>query len=215
MSSLLFKRFLARPLQVAYIIPSSKALIRRVMSKLDFSQPRIIVEFGPGEGCHTRELARQMHPDSRLLLFELDPELADHLKEQFAGDPRVEVLNTDAANLKEELSTRGIEFCDYVVSGIPFSILELTKKRSILRAVYDSLAPNAASAFVIYQCTNELKQHATMFPRTQSEYFIQNIPPMVVTVYYKQAAQNGNGTNGNGTNGTHRDSKDIAGSAGR
>ncbi len=210
MSSLLFKRFLARPLQVAYILPSSKALIRKVMSKLDFSQPRIIVEFGPGEGCHTRELARQMHPDSRLLLFELDPELADHLKEQFAGDPRVEVLNTNAANLKEELSKRGIEFCDYVVSGIPFSILDLTIKRNILRAVYDSLAPNMDSAFVIYQCTNELKQHATMFTRIQSEYFIQNIPPMVVTVYHKQAAQNGNGTNG-----SHHGSKNIAGSAGR
>jgi phospholipid N-methyltransferase len=193
MSSLLFKRFLARPLQVAYILPSSKALIRKVMSKLDFSQPKIIVEFGPGEGCHTREIVRQMHPDSRLLLFELDHELAEHLKEQFAGDPRVEVLNTNAANLKEELAKRGIEFCDYVVSGIPFSILDIQIKRSILNAVHESLAPNEAAAFVIYQCTNELKAHATMFSRVQSEYFIQNIPPMVVTVYYKQAAQNGNG----------------------
>jgi len=199
MSSLLFKRFLARPLQVAYILPSSKALIRRVMSKLDFSQPRTIVEFGPGEGCHTREIVRLMHPDSRLLLFELDDELAAHLKEQFAGEPRVEVLHTDAANLKAELRSRNIEFCDYVVSGIPFSILEINKKRSILDAVYESLAPNSTSAFVIYQCTNELKQHATMFPRTQSEYFIQNIPPMVVTVYYKQALeQNGAGAHPNG-----------------
>jgi hypothetical protein len=45
-----------------------------------------------------------------------------------------------------------------------------------------------------------------MFTRVQSEYFIQNIPPMVVTVYYKQAAAE---------NGAHPDSKNIAGSAGR
>ncbi|HWL54622.1 MAG TPA: rRNA adenine N-6-methyltransferase family protein [Chthoniobacteraceae bacterium] len=199
MSSLLFKRFLARPLQVAYILPSSKALIKRVASKLDFSRPRTIVEFGPGEGCHTRELVRRMHPDSRMLLFELDPELAAHLEKQFADDPRVEVLNADAASLKAELAARGIEYCDYVVSGIPFSILEIGKKRSILRAVYESLAPAPSSAFIIYQCTNELKQHATMFPRTQSEYFLPNFPPMVVAVYYKQeinaplsAAPNGN-----------------------
>ncbi len=201
MSSLLFKRFLARPLQVAYILPSSKALIRRVASKLDFSRPRTIVEFGPGEGCHTRELIARMHPDSRLLLFELDDELAAHLEKQFANDPRVEVLNTDAARLKEELSARGVENCDYVISGIPFSILEIGKKRSILQAVYDSLAPTSESAFVIYQCTNELKQHATMFPRIQSEYFLQNFPPMVVTVYYKQKAACCNGAhhvNGNG-----------------
>ena len=186
MSSLLFKRFLAKPLQVAYIVPSSKALIRRVASKFDFSKPRIIVEFGPGEGCHTRELVQRMHPESRLLLFELDAELAEHLRVQFADDDRVEVLHTDAARLKEELNTRGIEYCDYVVSGIPFSILELKKKRRILHAVHESLAPNPISAFIIYQCTNELKQHATMFPRVESEYFLQNLPPMVVTVYYKQ-----------------------------
>lgn len=188
MSSLLFKRFLARPLQVAYILPSSKALIRKVAGKLDLTRPRIIVEFGPGEGCHTREIVRRMHPESRLLLFELDEELARHLKEQFAGEPRVEVLHTDAANLKQELAARGIDYCDYVISGIPFSILELQKKRSILQAVHDSLAPTPEAAFVIYQCTNELRQHATMFPRVQSEYFIQNFPPMVVTVYYKQEA---------------------------
>ena len=36
---------------------------------------------GPGEGCHTREIVRRMHPESRLILFELDPELAQHLTE--------------------------------------------------------------------------------------------------------------------------------------
>lgn len=199
MSSILFKRFLAKPLQVAYIVPSSKALIRKVSSKLDFAHARTIVEFGPGEGCHTRELVRQMHPDARLLLFEIDPELAEHLRKQFANEPRVEVLCVDAADLKSELGKRSIEYCDYVVSGIPFSMLDVDKKRSILHGVYESLAPTTTSAFVIYQCTNELRQYATMFPRVQSEYCIRNLPPMVVTVYFKQeltTRQNGNGKNG-------------------
>ena len=72
MSVLFFKRFLQRPLQIASIVPSSKALVERVARKMDFSQPRVIAEYGPGEGCHTREIVRRMHPDSRLILFELD-----------------------------------------------------------------------------------------------------------------------------------------------
>ncbi len=71
-SALFFKRFLQRPFQVASIIPSSKALVERVASKMDFSQPRVIAEYGPGEGVHSREIARRMSPDSQLLLFELD-----------------------------------------------------------------------------------------------------------------------------------------------
>src|SRR6266481_8246982 len=55
-SALFFKQFLKRPFQIASIIPSSKALVERVASKLDFSQPRLIAEYGPGEGGHSRAI---------------------------------------------------------------------------------------------------------------------------------------------------------------
>jgi phospholipid N-methyltransferase len=185
MSAIFFKRFLKKPLQVASIIPSSKTLIHRVSSKFDFSEPRVFVEFGPGEGCHTRELVRRMHPDSQLLLFELDPHLAQHLEQQFRHEPRVHVINADAQNLPHELAKRGLTHCDYVLSGIPFSILEKSKKRELLRKTFEALAPKPSSAFVIYQVTNELRQHATIFPSAKSEYCLQNIPPMFITVFRK------------------------------
>lgn len=187
MSLLLFKRFLARPFQVAYIFPSSKALTRKVASKCDFSKPRVIVELGPGEGVHTREIISRMHPQSRLLLFEIDPVLAEHLRRQFAGDSRVEVLATDAARLSEELAARGLKHCDYVISGLPFSLFELAFKHRLLTAIYEALEPGSHAAFVIYQVSHELKRHATMFPRVESEFCWLNFPPMWVTVYHKQA----------------------------
>jgi phospholipid N-methyltransferase len=153
---------------------------------MDFSRPKVIVEFGPGEGCHTREIVKRMHPQSRLLLFELDGELAAHLKEQFRNDPRVEVLHTDAMELPNVLAQREIPHCDYVVSGIPFSILEISKKRNLLQAIFDSLAHDPESAFVIYQVTAELRQHAKHFPRIESEYCLQNLPPMFVIKFFKQ-----------------------------
>ena len=201
---LFFKRFLQRPMQVASIVPSSRMLIDRVASKFDFSVPRTIAEFGPGEGCHTREIVRRMHPESRLLLFELDPELANHLRVQFRDDPRISVLNTDAAALPAELAKLGIQHCDYVVSGIPFSTMEIGKKRELLRGIAQSLAPNAHSAFIIYQVTNELRGHGDkIFPRIKSEYCLQNIPPMFVTVFFKQGLNGSNGKNGSNGNGHH------------
>lgn len=197
MSVLFLKRFLSRPRQVASIIPSSKALIRKVASKIDFSRPRTIAEYGPGEGCHTREILRRMHPESKLLLFELDPELAGHLQQEFRDDPRVVVLNTDAGNLPQALAERGLPHCDYIVSGIPFSLIEPEKKRALLQATFDSLAPHDDAAFVIYQVTNELRDrgHCDHFPRAESEYCLVNIPPMFVTKFYKTANGHG-GTNG-------------------
>ncbi|HEV7868136.1 MAG TPA: rRNA adenine N-6-methyltransferase family protein [Chthoniobacteraceae bacterium] len=193
MSVIFLKRFLQRPFQVASIVPSSKTLIRKVASQMDLSGPRVVAEFGPGEGCHTREILSRMHPESRLLLFELDPELSEHLATQFRDDARVAVLNTDACELPAELAARGIPHCDYVVSGIPFSILDPDKKRQLLRHTFDSLAPHPRSAFIIYQVTNELVNHCRHFPRVESQYCLQNLPPMFVTKFYRMANGHTNG----------------------
>ena len=191
MSTLFFKRFLKRPFQIASIVPSSKALVERVASKMDFTQPRVIAEYGPGEGVHSREIARRMTPDSHLLLFELDAALARALERQFAGDRRVHVIHGDAASLPYELKRRGFASCDYILSGIPFSILKIEKKRALLRKTYDALKPDGK--FIIYQVTNELRQHATVFQRDESEYFLQNIPPMFITVFHKIPSAQGGG----------------------
>jgi phospholipid N-methyltransferase len=189
MSALFFRRFLQRPWRVASIVPSSKALVERVSEKIDFDRAHVIAEYGPGEGVHTREIARRMGPDSQLLLFELDPAFSRDLERQFADDPRVHVVNRDAAALPEELERRGIVQCDYILSGIPFSILNIEKKRALLRKTHDALAPDGS--FIIYQVTNELKQHATVFGDAESEYFLQNIPPMFITVFRKVKPMNG------------------------
>src|SRR5437899_721923 len=113
MSVLFFKRFLQRPFQIASIMPSSKALVERVADKIDFARARVIAEYGPGEGVHSREIARRMASNSQLLLFELDPAFSRDLERQFADDPRVHVLNQDAATLPQEMQRRGIAQCDY------------------------------------------------------------------------------------------------------
>ena len=163
--------------------------MERVASKMDFSQARVIAEYGPGEGVHSREIARRMSADSHLLLFELDAAFSRALERQFAGDPRVHVIHGDAASLPFELKRRGIACCDYILSGIPFSILKIDKKRALLRKTYDALGPSGS--FIIYQVTNELKQHATIFERAESEYFLQNIPPMFITVFHKTPSLQG------------------------
>ena len=186
MSVVFLKSFLKRPFRVASIIPSSKVLVGRVAKRFDFTESRVIVELGPGEGVHTREIVRRMHPESKLLLFELDIDLARHLEQQFAGDDRVSVINANAGTLKEKLAQSGHSECDYVVSGIPFSILENKQKKALIQTIYEVLKPKAHAAFVIYQVTAELRDHVPMFPRQQSEYCLQNVPPMYVISFFKE-----------------------------
>jgi phospholipid N-methyltransferase len=182
MSAILFRRFLARPFQVAYVLPSSKGLVRRVLDRIDF-QKKIFVEFGAGEGCYTREFVKRMAPDARLLVFELDPHLAEHLRRQFRHDERVLVLEQDAATFREELQKIGHTHADYVISGIPFSYLEPKKKKQILHEVHDGLLPDGQ--FIVYQLTPELKYHTRMFAAHEVEYYLASIPPMFIVACHK------------------------------
>ena len=44
--AIFLKRFLARPSQVASIMPSSRAVTKRIADRFDFTQRRVVVEFG-------------------------------------------------------------------------------------------------------------------------------------------------------------------------
>jgi phospholipid N-methyltransferase len=183
MSAILFRRFLARPRQVACVMPSSRAMVKRVLGRMNFDQWRTFVEFGGGEGCYSREILKRLAPDGRLLIFELDPDLAQHLRDQFRDDARVLIYQSDAAGFREALHELGLRRADCVVSGIPFSYIPQPKKREILHAVHDGLS--ADGLFIVYQMTMELKGCARMFAACEVEYFLANLPPMFILAFHK------------------------------
>lgn len=182
-ATLLFRRFLADPKKIAYVMPSSRGMVKRILGRMDFDKARVFVEFGGGEGCYTRQIARHMSDDSKLLVFELDPHLAEHLRRQFRDDPRVLIYESDAAFFRDELQKLGLKHADYVVSGIPFSYIEPKAKQVILRSVHDGLS--SEGLFMVYQVSMELKNHARMFRGCEVEYFLANIPPMFILAFHK------------------------------
>jgi phospholipid N-methyltransferase len=182
-ATLLFRRFLADPKKIAYVMPSSKGMVKRILDRMDFDRGRIFVEFGGGEGCYTREIVRHMSPHAKLLVFELDPHLAAHLRRQFKDDPRVLIYESDAAHFRDKLQELELGHADYVISGIPFSYIEPKTKREILQSVHDGLGTNGL--FIVYQVSMELKGHARIFPGCEVEYFLANIPPMFILAFHK------------------------------
>ena len=186
MSLLFFKRVLANPLRVGYVVPSSPFLTRQTAKRIDFSKPRVVVELGPGEGCHTRQIVKRMTPESRLILLELDEEFAKHLRKYFAHDSRVTVLHTDAQHLPETLLELGHTHCDYIVSGLPFLVIEEQTRNKILKNIADSMHPD--SRFITYQVSDQLCGHNYLFELAGREYCPLNIPPINVFEFKKADA---------------------------
>ena len=185
MSLLFLKRVLANPLRVGYVVPSSPFLTRQTARRLDFSRPRVVVELGPGEGCHTREIVKRMDAKSRLILFELDEEFVSHLRKQFVRDPRVTVLNTDALRLPETLQEMGHSHCDYIISGLPFFFIDPRTKDRLLQSIAEAM--DRDSRFITYQVTTQLCDHDHLFELADKKYCALNFPPINVLEFRKVA----------------------------
>jgi phosphatidylethanolamine/phosphatidyl-N-methylethanolamine N-methyltransferase len=177
MSLLFFKRVLANPIRVGYIVPSSGFLTRKIAKRMDYSKPQVIVELGPGEGCHTREIVRRMHPESKLILIELDDHFAEHLEKQFAHDERITVIHTDALHLVSTLDELGISDPDYIVSGIPFTIMDSELREKVLSNISRSMGPN--TVFITYQFSKLIAQHR-LFELSRRDLCLLNFPPLTV-----------------------------------
>ena len=185
MSLLFFKRVLANPVRVGYIVPSSPFLTRETAKFIDFAKANTVVELGPGEGCHTRRIIRRMKVDSKLILVELDEHFAEHLEQQFAHDDRVTVVQANALHLPETLGKLGVVNPDYIVSGIPFTIMERGLREQLFSNIVSAMGPE--SRFITYQASTRMSEHE-LFDLVRTKHCLFNVPPLHVMELRKSDA---------------------------
>jgi phosphatidylethanolamine/phosphatidyl-N-methylethanolamine N-methyltransferase len=134
---LFFRRALAHPLQLGTPIPSSPALGRLIASQIGDRKKGLTVEIGGGTGVITRQLLAAGVPADRLLVLEIDPEMADYLR---AALPEANVTTGDARDLPALLPASWRSRVDTIVSGIPMAVLSAAYQRQLIDAMFSALA---------------------------------------------------------------------------
>lgn len=178
--------FMARPLEVASVVPSSVFLEQRVVRAADLANARCVVELGPGTGGTTRALLRALAPQARLLAVELNPTFSARLRRRI-DDARLIVQAGRAEALAEHLAQWSLPAPDVVISGIPFSTLPPEAARQVAAAVESCLAPGGR--VVAYQVRPHVATYIAKHlgePRQSWEW--RNVPPMRVFRWVKSAA---------------------------
>jgi 16S rRNA (adenine1518-N6/adenine1519-N6)-dimethyltransferase len=109
-------------------------ILRRIASAARFTDEDTVIEVGAGKGALTRFLAERAR---RLIAVEVDPRLADSLRERFAGRPNIAVVETDVLETPlAELLERGGGRLPYVVVGnLPYFIGTAIIRRFLREAV--------------------------------------------------------------------------------
>lgn len=134
---LFFRRALVHPLQLGTPIPSSPALGRLIASHIGARKNGLTVEIGGGTGVITRQLLAAGVPADRLLVLEIDPEMADYLR---ATLPEANVTTGDARDLPALLPPSWRGRVDTIVSGIPMAVLSAAYQRQLIDAMFSALA---------------------------------------------------------------------------
>ena len=172
----LFTRsFLRHPLRTGSLIPSSRFLVRRMLSQLDWQQARVIVELGPGTGCFTREILRRMRPEAVLIAIEMNHTFGRVLRGAIK-DRRLIIVHGSALHLDTILSRLGFPRADCIVSGLPFANMTEQKRQSILRKCHDVLPRHGQLILFQYRLLL-LPLLVKIFGSVERHYEPFNLPP--------------------------------------
>jgi phospholipid N-methyltransferase len=148
---LLFGRnFIKHPKMLGSLIPSSRFLVNKVLSEVDWPRARVFLEYGPGVGTFTTEILRQMRPDAVLIALETNADFVRFLRGK-VRDERLHVIHGSAAEADAALARLNLRQADYVISGIPYTTIPPQVRESILRKTHSVLHPTGA--FLVYQFT--------------------------------------------------------------
>jgi phospholipid N-methyltransferase len=167
--------FLKHPVMVGSIIPSSRVLIEKMLSPVDWENTKLFVEYGPGVGTFTRPILDKLGPDATLLTIDLNPDFTAFLKESL-DDPRLVAVTGSAADVEKILKDRGFEHADYVLSGLPFSTLPPGIGDAIGEATAKVVRPGGA--FLVYQFSPKVLDFIKpWFERIERGFEWINVPP--------------------------------------
>ncbi len=172
-AKLFFKRWLANPLQMGSIIPSSAAFSRLIAERAQWEGDEMVVELGAGTGVVSRALLAAGVPPERLLVVEIVPEMADHLR---ASLPGVKVVCGDAFELPEVLRAAGNPRVGDVICGVPLVMLPKDAQTKIVAAML-AASPKRGFLHLSYCITSPLPKALHGLKGGRLAYTFLNFPP--------------------------------------
>jgi len=159
---------------VGTLTPCSPAAAKKMTKPVDFSKAEVIVELGGGTGAITKEILKNMNAETKLFVFEINPNFAKSLRE--LSDGRMVVINDSATKIVERLKSFGVQKADYVISTLPLALMDKPTKDEVFKAVTDVLKVKGRYIQIQYSLVSK-KQIKEKFGNIKVDFTPLNFPP--------------------------------------
>lgn len=184
-SELFFRQWLRSPRSMGSIKPSSPALARAIAEAVVWQPGRWVVELGGGTGAITQGLIERGIPRDRLMVVELDRELAAYLGRRLPG---CLVVPGDATKLDRILEDHGIDDVASVVSGLPMVRMPFAFQQAIVEQGLRALRQPGTMLQYSYAPLPPVPARRLGIRAELVRYVIRNLPPATVWRYRRDAA---------------------------
>ncbi len=178
-AGLFFRRWLANPLQMGSIVPSSPALCKRIVAQTHYADDEIVIELGAGTGVISQALLDGGLPPERLFVVEIVPDMAAHLRTALPG---VQVVEGDARLLPKLIPEKFHGKVGTVVVGIPLVLLPVPEQRRFIDAI-EAVAPGVGFILYSYCVTSPLPYQTHGLTPKREAWTPLNFPPASVWRY--------------------------------
>jgi phosphatidylethanolamine/phosphatidyl-N-methylethanolamine N-methyltransferase len=163
-----FRQFRQQYDTTGSVLPSSRALARALTRPMrKHAGPRRILEVGPGTGAVTREIVRQLRPDDRLDIVEINGSFVELIRRRFEEESSFRCRNHLARLIHAPLQeVEGQGVYDYMISGIPLNNFAPPLVEEIFRSYRRLLQPEGMLSYFEYATLRDLKRSARSSVRT-------------------------------------------------
>jgi phospholipid N-methyltransferase len=172
---LFLKTWREHPAKVGAILPSGPALCDAITREVDAARGPIL-ELGCGTGVFTQKIIERGVAPRDLVLVELDPCFASHLRAKF---PHSQVLCADACRLGQEPVVTNMS-PGAAICGLPLRNMSLRQQCRIVLGVFGALRENGALYLFSYgwRCPVPLRLLDRLGLRAQKlDTVLLNVPP--------------------------------------
>lgn len=177
---LFLKRLIKNPRSLGAIVPSSKSLARFICRHIDYQEGDFIVEIGAGTGSFTRAILQAGVPAAKLIVLELDKELAQYLQVNF---PDVQVIHGNATLLETLVPPHVIGNVRTIVSGIPMVNVPKKIQKEIIDSCFRILGEGGGILQFTYGPLSPIPAQLFGIFAHKLGHVLQNIPPATIWRY--------------------------------
>ena len=165
------------------VTPSSRFLVKRILSKIDFKKSNLIVEYGSGNGIITKEIIKKITPLTTLVCFEINEVFYNELKK--INHKQLIVLNSSAENIEQEIKKLGYDKVDNFISSLPLTMLPKELAITIIENSHNVLKEKGR--FVQFQYSTQfLKPFKLIFNKKVTlDFEPLNLPPAFLYLFEK------------------------------